>query len=78
MERRKAAAIKREEMREVLRERVAEASQVELEVQRMVLKTGQRLLEARHDERRALERENTFWLGVLEARARGGGGCVIL
>jgi hypothetical protein len=72
------AEVKRREAREALRVKVAEASGAELAAHRRVLEAGQDLLAARHGERRALERENAFWLAALEARARGGGGCVIL
>jgi hypothetical protein len=72
------AVIERRKAREALREKVAEASEAELAAHRRVLEAGQDLLAARHGERRALERENAFWLAALEARARGGGGCVIL
>jgi hypothetical protein len=73
------AQVKRREAREALRVKVAEASGAELAAHRRVLEAGQDLLAARHGERRALERENAFWLAALEARARGGGGgCVIL
>jgi hypothetical protein len=72
------AAIKRGKAREALRMKVAEASEAELAAHRRLLEAGQDLLAAGHDERRALERENAFWLAALEARARGGGGCVIL
>jgi hypothetical protein len=71
------AAIERGKAREALRVKVAEASEAELVAHRKVLEAGQDLLAARHGERRALERENAFWLAMLEARARGGG-CVIL
>jgi hypothetical protein len=71
------AAIERGKAREALRVKVAEASEAELAAHWRVLEAGQDLLAARHGERRALERENAFWLAMLEARARGGG-CVIL
>jgi hypothetical protein len=72
------AEVKRREAREALRVKVAEASEAELAAHRRVLEAERDLLAARHGERRALERENAFWLAALEARARGGGGCVIL